>query len=72
MDAGQYASVSYSFVNGNQEGKFRIDSLTGKIYSSRTLVGKAGVRFEISASAADNSGVPPFNVAANLTSARVT
>ena len=63
--------MSYSFVNWNQEGNFRIDSITGKIYSAATLVRKTGMRFEIAVSASDNNGIPPFNIAANLTAARV-
>ena len=66
-----HASIAYSFVNGNQDGIFRIDSSTGQVYSAASLVGKTGIRFEISVSASDNQGTQPFNTVANLTTARV-
>ncbi len=64
--------MSYSIISGNQVEYFRIDSATGKIHSSKAFVGLAGNRFEMTISAKDNKGVVPFNVASNVTTARVS
>eukprot|EP00795_Rhopilema_esculentum_P002535 gene2535-730_t len=69
-DSGKHAKVVYSFVNGNQDQNFRIDVRTGKIFSMTSLVRKSGQRFQLSVSASDNDGTPPFNSVSNLTTAR--
>eukprot|EP00794_Sanderia_malayensis_P020074 gene20074-22044_t len=70
-DVGANAAVFYEFVSGNQQNLFRIDHTTGKVYSASNFVGKSGMRFELTISAKDNNGKLPFNVAANLTTARI-
>lgn len=37
-DSGDYGVVTYSIVSGNSDGKFRIDSDSGKIYYIQTIL----------------------------------
>lgn len=70
-DVGQNAALSYAIVSGNQEDHFKIESKTGNIISAKNFAGNSGTRYELSVSVKDNAGVVPFNVARDVTSARV-